>query len=146
MFYSLNLLNEKEKTSSINVTEGSDFLVFISNETIDSTVDTGIRLLTGTSTDIKLNRYTKIKQPKPYSNCLKGLTSPDSYNSECYKKTIQKSQSGNYHYTDCKNMCLQKLLGDRCNFQVNIVGKNYYDNTRSISLNDLTTENTSLNY
>ena len=112
-------------------------VVFISNETIDSRVDTGIKLSPGTSTDIKLSIYTIIKQPQPYSNCLNGLISPDSYNSECYKKTIQKSKSGNYHYTDCQNMCLQKLIGDRCSFQTDIVGPIYYEYIKAIFLDIL---------
>ena len=99
-------------------TSRNGMLVFISNENSDSTKDPGISINTGVSTAISLNRQITRKYPQPYSSCLANLTSPNSYNSECYRRTFRAiSENDQYHFSDCANLCLQKHIGEQCNCQ-----------------------------
>ena len=108
---------------------GKNGLVFfISDEAVNSLDEYGIELSSGYSHNIKLSKFRTIKQPKPYSQCLQDLNSLDSYDSEFYRKTIEKNSNLSYKYTNCRNMCLQKFLGNTCKFQTNMFGPSYYDN------------------
>ncbi len=65
---------------------------------------------------ISLEKYKIKKQPKPYSKCLNDLTTINAFDSECYRKTILNNIE--YKYSLCADMCLQKFLGDNCDFQL----------------------------
>ena len=100
------------------VTLDNGFNIFISNESTDSTIQEGVSIPTGFTTKIILNKYTIRKQPKPYSQCTNNLFNIDSYNSDCYKRTIQGLKGhSSYHYTDCLKMCYQTYLARSCNCQ-----------------------------
>ena len=107
------------------------FIIFISDYAIDSSISDGISISPGVSTKIaiKLNKHTK--KPKPYSNCLENLINNNSYDSECYRRSI--SSSDQYHYITCVSFCIQKYIGDNCKCQAPAIGKIYYSNFRICS-------------
>jgi hypothetical protein len=85
-----------------------------------------------------LTKYHIEKQPKPYSQCTKGLVDVDSYHSDTYKqlmsfyKNKQKPEepealNRKFHYLDCINMCFQKYLGEFCQCQDPFYEFVYYD-------------------
>jgi hypothetical protein len=137
---SLNALNLELFVGSTNE-EDSDYgitdnglIVFITDESLSSESVDGIKLSTGFSTDIILNKYTIIRTPYPYSNCVEDLTKINSYKSECYKKTFALNRT--YRFIDCANLCFQKYVGDKCKCQVFFMGPYYYNN-----LSDYKSEN-----
>ena len=100
-------------------------LIWLSNETLS--LEEGTLITPKTNNFLKLQKYTITKQPYPYSSCLNGLTSIDSYNSECYRKTLLSSNNTSYHYNLCINMCRQKYLAENCQFQVTFLGPAFFD-------------------
>ena len=111
------------------LSQSNGFNIFISSEPLDSDSNEGINLSPGTSTKIILKKFTQTKQPKPYSECTNNLNSIDSFNSDCFRKTMMLNKT-NYRYDTCYNICLQKFVADNCNcqyFDMNVV---YYDNMK----------------
>ena len=99
-------------------TSRNGMYVFISNENVNSIKDPGVTIQTGVSTGVSLTREIVRLYPRPYSQCVANLTSLNSYESECYRKTIQiLSNNYQYHFSDCSNLCLQKHLGEMCGCQ-----------------------------
>ena len=110
------------------------FIIFISNETIDSTVSEGINISPGYSTKIKLEKYTISKQSKPYSECTAGLLTSDSYDSINYKLTFQKSAT--YHYSDCLKVCFFRLIEEKCRCHHIYMGYDQNSNLRKCLFED----------
>ena len=125
-FYSsFRLLNSSISDSM----QENGLIVFLSNnEIIDSNYVEGIKLSPGFSFNVIINKYTISRQPKPYSNCIDDLTRVESYDSECYRRTINGYKNVSYKYSFCSNMCLQKFIGDSCNIQIEELGPVYYKN------------------
>jgi hypothetical protein len=90
--------------------------IFVSNESIDSAYLDGVRVSTGSNTNIVLTKYSLKKQPKPYSECTADLDSQNSYKSPVYQRLMSYSDR-KYHFIDCYYMCFQKYLGDQCGCQ-----------------------------
>ncbi len=67
----------------------------------------------GFSTNIYLTRQTQSNPPKPYTICNNNLNRIDSYNSDLFKKVIQKKSK--YSLSDCAGLCFNKLLEEICN-------------------------------
>jgi hypothetical protein len=109
----------------------SGLIIYITDEITDSFKDVGLYISTGQSTRISINKYKVVKQQQPYSNCIADLTSINSYHSEFYKKIFSNDKI--YKFSDCSNMCLQKIIGDDCGFQVNELGKSYYNEKSNFS-------------
>ena len=105
-------------------------ILFISNETVNTAVVSGIPISPGFSTKISLEKITIIKKSRPYSNCVDNLNSIDSYDSLTYKKLISQNQNQSYNYINCYITCLQKLLGDICECQLKFLDSIYYDKMR----------------
>jgi hypothetical protein len=103
------------------------FNIFINNETLDSTSREGVSISPGTFTKIIVDKYSIIKQPKPYSSCTSDLNSIDSYKSPVYKRLMSYSDR-KYHFTDCNFMCFQKYLGDKCQCQNSYFNFVFYPN------------------
>ena len=87
--------------------------IFISNEITDSLYQEGISILPGTINKIRMQKYTLIKIPKPYSECTNDLNSADSYHSESYKKLFELNMT-KYHYKNCLLICFQRYLVREC--------------------------------
>ena len=70
-------------------------IIFITNESLNSGVESidGIKISSGLSTSINLNKYSIIKKAKPYSECTDNLITKEAYNSECYRKMFEYSNS-----------------------------------------------------
>ena len=105
------------------------FIIFITSESIDSNyVNDAISIPTGYSIKIPIEQYSINKMPKPYSNCLTNLNSIDSYDSECFRKTINANNNAStYHYKQCSSLCLQKYLGIVCKCQTAFALTKYFD-------------------
>lgn len=127
----LNALNLELFDNSITQFETKGFMVFISDENIDSVNNLGIYMSSGKLTSLSITKYAIIKKPIPYSNCIDDLTSINSYHSECYKKTFSIDKK--YKFSECSSMCLQKYIGNVCNVQIAQLGKSYYDDKRIVS-------------
>ena len=106
--------------------------ILISNSSTDSLYGEGINISPGTSTNVFLNKYSIVKQPYPYSECINDLTSISSHDSECFKKLITFKST--YIYDDCVRMCYQKLLSNNCKCQSAIYGYVYNDSLRKCLL------------
>jgi hypothetical protein len=106
-------------------------ILFINSENIDSSFQSGIKLPTGFSTDIVLNKQTKKSQPFPYSLCTHNLNNIES---ECFKRTLILYKR--YKYAFCENLCLQKIIGDFCNIQIINIGAIYYNDKKNVTYND----------
>ena len=108
------------------------FVVYLSDEAVDSVTDVGFYIYSGILTKVSINKNKLIRKSIPYSNCIDELTNVDSYSSECYKKTFSNEKM--YKFSDCANMCLQKFIGDKCDFQLIQLGKSYYKEKRILSI------------
>ncbi len=73
----------------------------------------GIRIMTGTHTELEIERSFKFTMPKPYSSCEIDDSSPMTSNSELYN-LIAQSQ---FEYTQqlCFQQCFQKYTIKECN-------------------------------
>jgi hypothetical protein len=98
--------------------------LFIHNHTDLPHTNTGIKISAGLSTYVILDRYTTTKIPRPYSDCTKDLTTIDAYDSELYKKIIKLNRT--YTQINCRYMCYQKFLGEKCACQ--LISYKYYSN------------------
>jgi hypothetical protein len=67
----------------------------------------GIDLKTGTHTNIVLKKIFNEREPEPYSQCKKKITS------EAYKN--MKNMGKEYRQSDCELFCLQKKIINECN-------------------------------
>ena len=106
--------------------------LFIHNHTDLPHTTTGVKISAGLSTYVVLDRYTTTKIPKPYSSCTDNLTTIDSYDSELYKKMIELNRT--YTQTNCRYLCYQKFLGQKCGCQ--LISYKYFSNmTTCLSLN-----------
>ena len=112
-------------------------VIWITNEIVDSSQLPRTLLSNDSYVDIKIKKQTIIKEPQPYSNCLDDLTSADSYPSECFAKTFQSHPETSYRYTDCINMCKQKYLGEKCQFQSDLYGPKYFTNMEYFGYNNI---------
>ena len=128
-----------ENTFSFSYENG--FVLFINNESLDSTYYEGVTISPGTSTKIIISSQTNRKQPKPYSECTSNLISLDSYSSDPFKKALL-ANNFKYHYMDCFVMCYQKYLGDFCHCQTSYYNLIYYKEMRRCSIDvDIETQN-----
>jgi hypothetical protein len=94
------------------------FSILISNESLSPNSNEGIKISTGLSTYINLNKYTINLKAQPYSNCFDNLISADSYSSDIYKKTLESNKKySTYHFKNCYYVCVQKFIIDNCNCQ-----------------------------
>ena len=107
------------------------FVIFITNYTLDSSYTEGIQISPGYSTAISLNKYSIVKQPKPYSQCIDDLTNIDSYDSALFRKFFSLNQT--YHYSNCELLCFQKYLKNNCQCQTTLVDVVYDENMRKCS-------------
>ena len=109
-------------------------LIFVSNESLDSTYDEGIFVSPGTSTRIMLSSYSHKIESKPYSECTKELTSINSYDSDVFRKTFSLKEDIKYKYITCLKVCYQKFLGKICDCQTSYYNYYYYDNLRKCGI------------
>ena len=104
--------------------------IAITNETVDFTQHQGEIIPSGKiQHEFIIGKQTLKKQEKPYSDCLNGLDSIDSYDSELFKRTLT-SYKQRYHYSNCVNLCRQKNLGEKCHIQAYWLGHIYFDNMK----------------
>ena len=113
--FELELFVGKAKENDNIFSKENGFILFINNQTFDSTLAEGLFISAGTSTRIIINKYSMKKSPSPYSECIDGLNSIDSYKSDTYRKTFSPNRT--YHYTDCIYVCYQKYIADKCKCQ-----------------------------
>ena len=73
----------------------------------------GLLAPAGFSTNIYLSRQTQYNPPKPFTNCTDNLDSIDAYDSDLFKKVMQKNSK--YSLIDCKGLCINKLTEEACN-------------------------------
>jgi hypothetical protein len=114
------------------------YIVFISNEALNLGSGDGIKISAGVSTSIKVDKYSIIKMPKPFSECTSDLVTKNAYESELYKKMIDSSVSLNlkYRYSDCYFLCFQKYVGKICECQLSIFNYVYFKNMKMCFLPD----------
>ena len=130
-----------EYNLELGLTNKKGILVWVSNQTVDSSQNEGILIQPGLENYIVIGKLSIIKQPKPYSDCVKDLTKVDSYNSVVYSKTFSSYKSIRYSYSNCVNMCNQKYIGEKCQIQVDWFGLKYYDEMKYISGDSIQTVN-----
>ncbi len=81
----------------------------------ESLYNEGVSVPVGFQTKIILNNLVIKKQPKPYNQCVNDLSKNSSYDSHFYRNSFDPER--NYHYSDCRNLCLQKLFASECQCQ-----------------------------
>jgi hypothetical protein len=69
----------------------------------------GIKIASGFSSNIALDKTTISQIEKPWSDCTPGLTSVNDYDSDLYRRMIATNKT--YINANCKFMCYQKYLG-----------------------------------
>ena len=106
--------------------EENGFHVFISN---DTNLYDSVSISPGFSTKISIEKYSIIKMPKPFSNCVAKLDSIDSYSSLLFKKTLKSSHKA-YLNSNCFKLCIQKLIGDILECQFPDSSLIYYENMK----------------
>lgn len=114
------------------------YIIFITNESLNSGVESndGIKISSGLSTSINLNKYSIIKKAKPYSECTDNLITKEAYNSECYRKMFEYSNSSEqslklkYKFADCYFLCFQRFVGKACECQLSFFNYVYYKDMR----------------
>jgi hypothetical protein len=110
-------------------TSKNDYVVmFISNEKVNSNDHEYQVFSSGRRNLIGLSKTVIQQYPKPYSYCTQDLISISSYSSQVYQKTFDSYPNNSYKYSNCVNMCQQKLIGEICLLQANWLGPKYYDN------------------
>jgi hypothetical protein len=127
----LNSLNLQLYEGNSDINDVNGFSLYITDEIADSLNDNSLLISAGTASKLSINKYKIIRQPQPYSNCISDLASLDSYESECYKRTLINEK--NYQFSKCAILCLQKFIGDKCNFQIVQFGPSYYIGKRNIT-------------
>ena len=134
----LKYSNARGREFGFSMSLSSDVIpiIWISNETVSSITEEGVLITPKTLNFFKVHRYSIIKQPEPYSSCLNDLTTIDSYNSECYRKTFG-AYNTSYHFSECINMCRQKFFGEKCQLQMNYFGPEYFDSMKPIRIIEL---------
>ena len=108
--FMIELFGGKASDNNYAFSVNNGFRVFITNET---SLNNGIQIPNGFSTEIIIDKYFIIKQEKPYSECSNNLDGPSSHHSECFKRSFSTNQR-KYHYTDCLNTCIQKFINEKC--------------------------------
>jgi hypothetical protein len=121
------------------------FIIFISDEPVDSTTHQGIKISPGFSYNIQIDKYKIMNLPDPYSKCIGDLKSIDSYTSECFRKTILLKLNQTYHYSDCLKVCLQRSLARECGCQTRYYNLVYDKSLRRCENIDRPYNNQSLN-
>jgi hypothetical protein len=99
----------------------SGIKLFISNTTVDSNYEEGIKITGGFSFDLKLNKYSIIKLPKPYSDCDGDLKKPDDHESIYFKQSILNYKR--YNYQLCYLICMQEYLFKNCQCESHVLPK-----------------------
>ena len=130
----LELFIGSAEDNDFPLTKENGFVIFINNQTVDSTTNEGIKVAPGTSTNIILTKYSISKQPKPYSECLNDLDSIGSYDSEFYRRYFSPNRT--YRYTECAFVCLQKYIGEKCGCQSILQPFYYFKEMRLCILNE----------
>jgi hypothetical protein len=106
--YGLNLELMADKTiSKLGIKSMSGIKLFIDNSSFyPNYLTNGIDLKTGTHTNIVLKTVFNEREPEPYSECKKEITS------ESYKNMINMGKT--YEKTNCELFCIQKKIIDEC--------------------------------
>jgi hypothetical protein len=112
------------------------YIIFINNETSDTSLTNGITISPGFTTNITPEKLTIKKKQQPYSNCIDNLDTIDSYDSLTYKKLFAYNRNQKYHSSNCYSMCIQKYLGDVCSCQTRYLDLVYYDEMKICYLNE----------
>ena len=108
----LELFIGKASENNNLFSQENGYIIFINNETLDSTAFEGIQISPGFSTRITLDKFSLTKVANPYSECTDDLTSINSYKSDTYKKTFSSNKT--YHYSDCVVTCYLKYIAKNC--------------------------------
>lgn len=115
-FYGLRLeLFVGETNDKFSFSTQSGAVVFVNNHTVTPFFTEGITVPVGTTANIALSREFIYKVERPYSDCVRDLTSLNSYDSELYRKVIQSGKE--YRQKDCFGLCFQKYLLNECKCQ-----------------------------
>ena len=86
--------------------------VFVSNNTVETTVFDGMEVSTGFQTNLQVNREFIYKLPKPYNQCYNNLDKEEAFDSELYREFIRTNKT--YRQIDCFRLCLQKAVVSNC--------------------------------
>jgi len=90
----------------------SGYNIMISNQSSDINFFEGYSVAPGMETNIILNRvYTSLK-PHPYNECINS-----DFDSDLYRTLIKSNKT--YRQAECYNLCLQKLIIERCKCYTN---------------------------
>jgi hypothetical protein len=134
--FKLELFIGKASENKNLLSEENGLIVFINNETLDSTAYEGIQIAPGFSTRIILNKYSLKKVSYPYSECTDNLISIDSHHSAAFKRTFSPKRI--YHYTDCTFTCYIEYIIEKCSCLSGSYNLDYdYKVQRCISLFNL---------
>jgi hypothetical protein len=86
----------------------SGIKIFIDNSSFyPNYLANGVDLKTGTHTNIVLKKVFNEREPEPYSECKKEITS-EAYNN-------MRKMGKNYRQSDCELFCMQKMIINKCN-------------------------------
>jgi hypothetical protein len=88
------------------------FFIYVGDYDFNYLLEDGIRVSTGYSTNVILEKYISKLQDYPYSNCTEYLTAIDSHHSFYYKKTIELRKS--YTRKKCIETCAHYITKEKC--------------------------------
>jgi hypothetical protein len=84
--------------------------IYIHNQSFSPISSESINVRVGQETTITIKNTFSHRTPYPYSSCIDLTT----FKSELYTATIDKKSSKEYRQSDCFNLCLQRMIIQKC--------------------------------
>lgn len=77
-------------------------------------ISEGLNIATGFKTNVDIERSFTKKLDSPYSDCIKNVDSPQSFNSYFYKSVFTILNQTKYRQKICTKLCLQEYIKNYC--------------------------------
>jgi len=85
--------------------------IYIHNQSFSPISSENINVRVGQETTITIKKTFSHRTPYPYSSCIDLTT----FKSELYTATIKEKSNNEYRQIDCFNLCLQRMIIQKCN-------------------------------
>jgi hypothetical protein len=106
-------------TNSLAFSKSNGLVIFVHNSsTMPLTQIEGVNVAPGYETDIIISQTVYNRLSTPYSDCITDTESPDSFDSELYKMTV--NQTKKYRQKYCLQLCYQRFMYENCKCIENI--------------------------
>lgn len=112
-FYGLRLelfVDTPDTLSSLSSLAGAH--IFIHNFTHTPLRGEGLDVPVGVKADVSFSKKFRHRLASPYSDCVQEVTSPNAYDSEMFRQTIEYFTY--YQRRTCLDLCFQKYITDKC--------------------------------